>query len=510
MTSWEIHIPRSLFAVLLSSLFLAIFYNTVTNMAGLYIVSELGGNQHTAVYPMVFFGLGGALTIPVSDTLGDRFGPVRVLAVSFLFYLFFSLLCAIAPTFFLLNLYRTGLGMAIGPFFILCRRLILAFAKPEKRETYVFIIMLMFAIVPVLGACFGAILAYETHWRWIFLVNWPFSILLAGYLWYYCRHLDPHCPKRGLPFDTVGFIAYVLAVAPLVTSAALAQQLDWYRSPLLCVLVAIGVPSLIFFILWELTSPHPIIELALLKIPMLSYALLNLALLFSAYFGMIILIALWLNIYANYTPIWIAALLGTMAVSGTIAWLLTQDLLRKIDHRYSLALAILAFISSCTYSTHFSVDIDFFHLVVARFLSGIGLVLFFVPLLRMTIESCPPEKQSEAFTLFQVVRSLFSGLGAGLYVILWQRRQAFFYERLGEGITVNSQLTLDFFRRATQIFGLTPEQAAAQLDLYRTDQATSLALNDALGCMGVILGALFVLLVLTFVIERIAERRLFA
>jgi MFS transporter, DHA2 family, multidrug resistance protein len=501
--------PRLFFAALLYSLFLAIFYNTDTNMAGLYIVSDLGGDRHISVYSMVFFGMGAVLTIPIANPLGNRFGPVRVICCAYLFFMLFTFLCARAPTFFLFNLSRTGLGCSLGPFYILCRRLLLAFAPPERQETYSFLTMLMFAVVPVMGACFGGWLAYEEHWRWIFRVNTPLIVLIGGYLWLYCRHLDPP-PSTPPKFDWLGYLFFVVAISSLVTAATMAQQLDWYRSLLLALLTLIGLPSLLFFLIWELNTPNPLIDLRLLKNPMLSYSLINLAVLFSAYFGMIILIALWLNIYANYTPIWISALIGTMAVSALIAWFLSQDLLKRIDHRFTLALAILSMSLSCYYSTHFNIDVDFYHLAVARFLSGIGLVLFFVPLIRMTLASCGAEGETEAFTLFQIGRSLFSSLGAGLYVILWQRRQAFFYERLGEGISVNSQLTLNFFRRATEIFDLTQEQAAVQLDIYRTQQATSLALNDALGAMGLILVGLFALLMLTFAIDRLAGRKLFS
>jgi DHA2 family multidrug resistance protein len=164
----------------------------------------------------------------------------------------------------------------------------------------------------------------------------------------------------------------------------------------------------------------------------------------------------------------------------------------------TLALAILCFATSCYYSTYFDVDVDFFHLVIARFLAGLGLVLFVFPLFQLSFASYGPDKSSSIFTLLQTVRVFFSSLGPGLYVILWQRREVFFHERLGESLTSNSQLTKDYFHRATDIFHLTKEQAAPQLDTFLERQASSLALNDAFGCMGYILIGLLVLLALSF------------
>lgn len=488
------------FIALFTTLFLAVFYNTVTNMAGIYIASELGGDTYISVYSMVSFGLGNVLAIPLANPIADRIGPIKLLVYGLILYTIFSVFCGLATTFFLLNVYRFGLGLASGPFYILCRRLLVAFAPAEKVSIYSFTMILIYAIAPVLGATFGAWLAYENHWRWIFHVNEPISLFLAGYFWFFYRSADP-APQPPLKFDTIGYLFFVIGIGSLVTAATLSQQLDWYRSPFLVTLTAIGVPSLIFFILWELNSETPLLELKLFKSKMLSYTLLNLAILFSSYFGMIILITLWLNIYANYTPWWVSALIGTMAIAGIIAYFVSKSLLRYFDPRYTLAIAIISFASSCYYSTYFDVDIDFFHLATARFLAGLGLILFLLPLFQLAFASYSEEKSAPVFTLFQIVRVLFSSLGSGLYVILWQRRQVFFHERLGESLTVNSQLTLDYFQRATEIFKLTQEQALSQLEVLLEKQATSLALNDVFGFMGYILLALFLLLVLSFFIR---------
>ena len=466
-------------------------------MAGIYVVSELGGSTDISVYSMISFGVGNLLSIPLTAPLADRIGSIKLLVYSLLLYTFFSLLCGAASTFVLFNIFRFGLGIASGPFYVLCRRLLVACAPVEKAASYSFVMLLMYAIVPVLGATFGAWLAYENLWRWIFHINEPISLCLAVYFWLFFRQEDGPLAS-SVVLDRVGYVFFAIGMVSLVAAAVLSQQLDWYRSPLLVALTAIGMPSLLFFILWDLSSPTPLLRLDLLRSSLLSYSLINLFVLFSAYFGMIILITLWLNIYVNYTPWWVSALIGTMAVAGVIAYFVSKSLLARVDPRWTLALAIFCFARSCYYSVYFDVDVDFFHLAVARFFAGLGLVLFLLPLFQLAMASYGAEKSSAVFVLFQVVRVLASSLGSGLYVILWQRRQVFFHERLGEELTINSQLTLDYFQRAINVFHLTREQATEQLDVFLTRQATSLALNDVFGFMGYLLLGLLALLALSF------------
>ena len=117
------------------------------------------------------------------------------------------------------------------------------FCRPEAVATYSFIMVLMYAIVPVLGASFGAWLAYENFWRWIFHVNEPISLFLAGYFWLFFRQDRPSTsPSHSFDYSQDIFSSRS-ASAPLVTAATLSQQLDWYRSPTLVTLTAIGVPS---------------------------------------------------------------------------------------------------------------------------------------------------------------------------------------------------------------------------------------------------------------------------
>jgi len=451
---------------------------------------------------MVFYGLGNCISIPLSKYWLERFGPSRLIIVSLAVYTFFSILCGLASTFFLFNAFRFGLGLGAGPFYLFCNRMIVEYAPEEKKGTYFTISMLLYSITPVVGASFGAWLAYENRWTWIFHCNEPASLFLAVYFWFAFRNLRP-LSTESKPFDGVGFFFYSLGIAGILSALTLSQQIDWVRSTLFLALLVIGIPSLIFSIAWQVNHPHPILDFRLLRSPLFSFTLINLGILFSTYFGIIILMALWLNIYVNYTPLWIAALLGTMAVAGLIGFFLNRLWMEYLDARVPLGLAIFFFFLSCLYSVHFNAEIDFIRIAAARFLAGLGLVLFLIPLFRLCLCSFNEERSAAAFTLFQTVRALSSSLGAGLFVILWQRRQVFFHERLGESLTQSAPLTQNYFQSAEGLFHLTPSQATAELEVLLETQATSLGLNDTFGFMAYLLAGLFFILISSFFIKKL-------
>lgn len=109
-------------------------------------------------------------------------------------------------------------------------------------------------------------------------------------------------------------------------------------------------------------------------------------------------------------------------------------------------------------------------------------MLFLPPLFRLSVQMYP-QRLSESANFFHIVRLISCGLGASLFVILWHRRQVFYYERLGENLTEFSQRTTDFLNRAQQ-FHMEGKKAFAQLSALLTRQATALALDDCFYLMG--------------------------
>lgn len=490
----------SLFIALFCTLFSVIFNYTLTIMASPYIVGDLGGSNDTATYTVSFFALGNALGLPLGRNLLSRIGTARFLVTAMLLFAFFSWTCSMAPNYPFFNASRFLQGFVSGPFYALSFHLFQTLQPKEKKDLFTSISLIIFTIGPVVGACWGGWIAYEWDWRWLFYINLPLKLFLAWFLWHRLKGFDSIVPAKT-SFDGIGYASFFVGVVCLGFTVIMGQELDWFRSHLIIALTAIGSVSLLFFILWDFNHPSPILFLGLLKNFVLTFALFNLAILFSVYFGTVILLALWLNLWVNYTPDWIGVLLGTMAIAGLFPLFLVQDKMRKIDNRIYLALAIVLLAISCIHTMTFNVDINFGRIAFSRILAGFGLALFLAPIFRLCFFNIPEEKMLHVLGLFQVTRALSSGLGASVYATIWLRRQVFYHERLGSKLTATSPQTQEFFAKAeeVQLHGL---NADAQLEYYLEREATSLALDDCFYLMTWILIGLLVSFAFTFFSRR--------
>ena len=460
--------------------FFTVFNFTSSIMSSGYTVGTLGGSNEISTYSVTFFGLGNACTFPIGNELGRRFGVLQILFFFLIFFCITLYLCGAAPNYLFFVLSRFLSGVASGVFFPLCIGKINEHVSKEQHHSIFAFLGLLITVTPVIAACFGGWVAYDLEWQWIFYSQIPI-LVIVGYIIYI--HKTPHIMEQVIPFNKTGYFFYLISSGATVTGISLGEQLDWFRSPLISSLLVIAVICLIFFILWEWDHKNPIFDLQLFKIPVFFLCILCLVALFSAYFGMVLMLSLWLRIVANYTPIWISLIIVHMALAGTLLFIFLKKWLQQVASLWVVLIAVFFFAYSCFYSSGFNVEVDFKRLAIARTLSGFGLAFFLFPLLHICLNSVDKTKVTQGFILFQSSRLLAGSLGCAVYTTIWFRRRIFYHDRLVEQLTPYSKLTRQFFEKVS--FYVTPGLESNQLlEKALSEQSDVLAIADCFYLMG--------------------------
>lgn len=483
--------------VLFFVLILITMNNTLPLMTAPYIVGGLGGSNDIGFYTVTFYSIGNALGVPLGRLCVGRISPANFFLLILSCSSCLALLCAFSshyPYFLVLRLLQ---GVAAGTLFPMITIVFSRLTTREDSDRISYIVVTIFTVAPSVGAAIGGWIAYDYHWQWLFLAN----VLLFFGSAFFLKFQLPRLTLEKTPFDTVGYIFYILSISSISLAITMGQQLDWFRSDLINFLFFLGILSLLFFIPWELSHPHPILDFRLLKNFVFSFALFNLTILFSAYFGMVILLAFWLNLWVNYTPLWIGLIIGTMAIAGFFPRLLFYKGYERSDSRIPLAFSIALLALSTFHTMYFNVDIDFSRIAFSRVIAGFGLAFFLTPLYRLCFHTFSSIHLLPVINFFQLTRVLAGGLGAAFYITLWQRRQAFFHDRLGSQLTPFSPNTHHYYTAASQLspHGLpTSTSATVELANLLDRQSTALALDDCFYLMTLLICSLFFLLLLTY------------
>lgn len=160
--------------VLILALAAVVFNLTLPIMAGLYIVSDLGGSSYLTSYAVSFFCIGNILGVPLGkpSSTGLRAIPLFLLCLTLM--CIFSWCCAMSTNYFEFILFRFLEGVASGPLFILIPYTLIPRLASEKDKSLILSLLLIsFTLAPVLAASYGGWIAYYHNWRILFLSNIP-------------------------------------------------------------------------------------------------------------------------------------------------------------------------------------------------------------------------------------------------------------------------------------------------------------------------------------------------
>jgi len=206
--------------------------------------------------------------------LGDMIGRRRLLLAGIFLFTLASVLCAVAPTLWLLVTARAAQGLGAAIMMALTMALVGETVSKEKTGSAMGLLGTMSAIGTTLGPSLGGILIAGFGWRVIFLVNVPLGILnflLAQ------RHLpaDRQVLKTGPKTDRAGFDAIgTLLLALTLAAYALAMTIGRGSfGPLNMVLLLAAVVGGGFFVFAQTRAASPLIQLAMFRDPTLSASL---------------------------------------------------------------------------------------------------------------------------------------------------------------------------------------------------------------------------------------------
>lgn len=490
MTSYLTGVPRilAIFALSLATFLMVLDY-TIANVSIPYIAGDLGVSYDQGTYVITAFAVGNAIVLPISGWLTARFGSVRILIASILLFVLFSWLCGLSWDFGMLVVCRFLQGFFSGPLVPLSQSLIISTNPPEKKNTVISLWGMIVITAPVIGPLLGGWISFDYSWPWIFYINIPFGLLSALLIWIYLRPFESPLQKK--PVDIIGFILLAIAVTSLQILLDKGEQWDWFSSPKILTLAILSGLGFLYLIVWELLHRHPLIELSLFRTKSFAVSVLFIAMMYSMYFGSVVLVPLWLQSNMGYNAIWAGIAVAPIGVVPLLTSTFSGWVVTRFGKLKPLCLSFLLFAISCFYTAYFDTSVDLMHIWISRLLLGCGLAFLMTPLFALSFQDMPNEKLPSAAGIFHFVRAMFGGIGTSVFTTLWVRRSAFHHEREGSNVSCFSENTTSMLEQMKQL-GIQGKKSLVVLNNFVNDQAAMLALNDCFYLMG----WLFLLLIL--------------
>lgn len=464
--------------------FMNVLDTTIANVSLPAIAGDLGVSPTQGTWVITSFAVANAIAVPLTGWMTQRLGQLRLFLYSVLAFVCASLACGLAPTLESLIFFRVVQGFVAGPMIPLSQALLLSCFPKEKAPMALGVWSMTTLVAPVAGPLLGGWLTDNASWPWIFWINVPVGIVAAALTARVLKGRET--PTRKLPIDGVGLGLLVLWVASLQLMLDKGKELDWFASPLILGLAITAAVGFVFFLVWELTEKHPIVDLSLFRSRNFTTGVLAIALAYGVFFGNVVLMPLWLQQYMGYTATWAGIVTAPTGVLAVLLTPLVARLMPRTDPRLLASFAFVVFAVVAFMRSGFTTGADAVTLAMPQLVMGAAMSTFFVPLTAMLLSGLPPERIPAASGLSNFARITAGAIGASVYTTQWEDRAALHHAQLVEHLTPYSLTTTQTLNTYAQQFGLDPQQALGALDRQVTQQSVLLAADDLFWLSGMI------------------------
>jgi len=457
--------------LLASANFIAVLDTTIANVSVPTIAGNLGATSSQGTYVITSYAVAEAITVPLTGWLARRFGTVRVFITSMLLFGLFSALCGLANSLGLLVLFRIFQGLAGGPLMPLSQTLLLRIFPKEKAAAAMGLWAMTTLVAPILGPILGGVICDSASWPYIFYINVPVALLCGVAGWRMLKRYET--PLASSRIDGIGLALLVVWVGALQLMLDEGKDLDWFSSPEIIALGLIALVGFMAFLIWEMDTPNPVVDLRVFRHRGFSVSVLTISLAFGAFFGATVLTPLWLQGTMGYTATkagYVTALSGVLAVLSAP---LAASLSSRKDARKLVCFGIGWLAAVTLWRAFATPDMGYWEIGIPLLVMGVGMPFFFVPLTSLALASVDEPETASAAGLMSFCRTVSGAFATSLVNTTWEDRTQVMHAELA-GLTDRFG-QLDSLLQQT---GLNAEQALAQLNQMVQSQSVTLATNQ--------------------------------
>jgi MFS transporter, DHA2 family, multidrug resistance protein len=420
--------------------FTAILDIQITNSSLSSIQGALGASAEEGSWISTAYLMAEIIVIPLTGWLGSLIGLRRYLVVNTLLFVGFSFACALAGSLHEMILFRAGQGFTGGV--LIPTAVTIVRTRLPKSQQAIGIALFGFTatFAPAIGPTIGGWLTDNFSWRYLFYMNLLIGPIAAtmqlmglersASRWSELRHGD----WPGIALMALGLPALTFVLEE-------GQRKGWFDSDAILWASILAIAALAGFVLRQLTTAAPLINLRLLGNPVVGGASFLMTVLGAVSYGSIYIIPLYCAQVQGYDARQIGTVVMWSGLPQLALFPAMPFLLKRVDARILVIVGTFLFIASCWMNVELTHDVGMDQLIAPQLLRAIGQPLFAIPLSLLATAGLSPRDTADASALTNMTRNLGGSIGIAVLATILDRRAQFHYAMLSESVTRNATLT---------------------------------------------------------------------
>jgi DHA2 family multidrug resistance protein len=349
------------------------------------------------------------VVIPMTGWFQRRFGYRRYFSASILLFTVASALCGVAWNLPSLVLFRVLQGLGGGAIIPTAQSVLFARYPKAEHGTAAGLFGLGAVTGPLLGPTIGGYLTSWASWHWIFLVNVPIGLVVAFVAGRAIE--EPAFTPPREPIDVFGIVLLAVGMPSLQYVLEEGNREGWLESPLIIVLSVVAAIALVTFVVHELETKNPVVDLRVFANRTYAGGTVVNFLTGLALFGSTYLFSLFCGAVMRYSALDIGRVFLVAGALQLVLMPLVGRLAPKLDGRALLVLGVVGVAVSQMVAGELTSLAGFSDLVRPQILRAIGLSFIFIPVSVMALSDLDPSARGNATGLFNLTRELGGSIG---------------------------------------------------------------------------------------------------
>ena len=399
------------FSILLPTSF-ACLATSATNVAIPHISGYFGSTIDEANWIITSYMIANACLILMSGWLENLMGRKLFLKVFISIFTLGSLLCAIAPNLNFMVLGRLIQGIGGGPMTPVSQAILLAAFPADKKGIAMSLYGIAVMVFAILGPTFGGFIVDNADWQWIYLVNIPVGILSISMVHANIQELETR--NKPVKTDFLGMVTLILWLLSMQIVLDKGQQYNWFDCAWICWLAGFSVCALIFFIIRELESSAPLINLRLFKDRNFLIGTILSASVNMLVFSSIVLVPQFLQNMMGYTAILSGYALAPRIISCVLMMIVINPLMKLFDNRILIAIGFFFLGISILFFMNLNLSVSFIYIAIPQVLMGIGVIMTFIPVSALVLGTLPKTELTNGASLHNLCKATMTAVIASV------------------------------------------------------------------------------------------------
>ena len=430
------HSPWLIAVIISISAFMEVLDTAIANVSLRHIAGSLAVSYDQATWVLTTYVVANAVVIPMSSWLSDVIGRKRYYMLSVALFTVSSLCCGLAPSLPFLIVSRIAQGLGGGGLQPNTQAMLVDSFPPASRGKAMAVYSFTVILAPMLGPLLGGVITDRFSWHWIFLINVPIGFLSLALVQAFVAEPpllieERHARwRRGIHFDFTGAALIALGLAFLEVMTDRGVQDDWFASPLIRIAALIAGVCIACFVIWELWTDRPLLDMHLFKHRNFAAGTLIVMVIGVILFGTTQFVPQMVQQVFGYTATEAGLVLTFGGMITMVTMPLSGVLTGRVQPRVLMLIAFAVVAMSLWTMSRFTVNETFTDIAIARAWQSGGIPFLFVPLMTAAYIGVPPQRTGNATAIINVARNLGGSIGIGMVQALLARREQFHQVRM--------------------------------------------------------------------------------